>query len=79
MPLRAKQRWSERSPAQRRALVALGVAQVSFQLAALLDLRRRPANQVRGSKRLWFLASFLNWLGPLAYFRWGRRPPLDGA
>jgi len=68
-----KKRWSERSPAQRRTLVALGIAQVSFQLAALLDLSRRPANDVRGSKRLWAAASFLNWLGPLAYFAYGRR------
>jgi len=73
MPQRSKQRWSERSPAQRRALVALGAAQVGFQLAALLDLRRRPAEEVRGSKRLWAAASFVNWLGPLAYFVWGRR------
>lgn len=72
MPLRPKQRWSDLSPARRRAIVVLGVAQVSFQLAALLDLRRRPANQVRGPKRAWVAASFVNWLGPLAYFACGR-------
>lgn len=68
-----KQRWSELSPKQRRAIVTLGVAQVSFQLAALVDLRRRPADQIRGSKRVWVAASFVNWLGPLAYFAYGRR------
>lgn len=73
MPLRPKQRWSDLPPARRRAIVALGIAQVSFQLAALLDLRRRAASQVRGSKRAWVAASFVNWLGPLAYFAWGRR------
>lgn len=70
---RSKRRWSDLSPAQRRGVVALGVAQVSLQLAALLDLRRRPADRVRGPKRLWAAASFVNWLGPLAYFAWGRR------
>jgi hypothetical protein len=74
MPRRSKKkRWSERSPAQRRAIVALGVAQVSFQLAALLDLRRRSADELRGSKRMWVAASFVNWFGPLAYFTYGRR------
>lgn len=75
MPRRSakKQRWSELSPKQRRAIVTLGVAQVSFQLASLLDLRRRPADEIRGSKRLWAAASFINWLGPLAYFAYGRR------
>lgn len=68
-----KKRWSERSPAQRRVIVALGAAQVSFQLAALLDLRRRPAAEIRGSKRVWVAASFVNWLGPLAYLTYGRR------
>lgn len=73
MALKSKRRWSDLPPARRRAIVALGVAQVSFQLAALLDLRRRPAEQIRGSKRLWAAASFVNWLGPLAYFAYGRR------
>lgn len=73
MPLKPKRRWSDLSPARRRGIVALGVAQVSFQLAALIDLRRRPPSEVRGSKRLWAAASFVNWLGPLAYFAYGRR------
>lgn len=68
-----KQRWSELPPGRRRAIVVLGAAQVSFQLAALIDLRRRPADELRGSKRLWAAASFVNWLGPLAYFAYGRR------
>lgn len=73
MPLRPKRRWSDLSPTGRRAIVALGVAQVGFQLAALIDLRRRPASELRGPKRAWVAASFVNWLGPLAYFACGRR------
>jgi hypothetical protein len=68
-----KQRWSDLPPTQRRALVALGVAQVSLQLATLIDLRRRDAAQVRGPKPMWVALSFVNWLGPLAYFLRGRR------
>ncbi len=65
MPAKPKRRWSELSPAKRRGIVALGAAQVSLQLAALIDLR--------GPKRVWATASFVNWLGPLAYFACGRR------
>jgi hypothetical protein len=49
------------------------VVQVSLSVATLLDLRRRPSSQIRGSKRLWTAAAFVNFLGPLAYFSLGRR------
>jgi hypothetical protein len=48
----------------------------ALKIAALVDLRRRPASQVRGSKWAWALAVFfVNSLGtvPLAYFVKGRR------
>ncbi len=40
---------------------------------AWLDLRKRPAEQVRGSKRIWKRAVFVNFVGPLAYLFVGRR------
>jgi hypothetical protein len=36
--------------------------------------RRRPSEQVRGSKKLWAVAALVNFVGPLAYFAFGRRP-----
>lgn len=66
-------RWQDLSPRQRRGIVVTGVVQIALLLAALRDLRRRPAEQIRGSKRLWSAAVFVNWLGPLAYFLYGRR------
>jgi hypothetical protein len=42
-------------------------------LAALLDIRRRPAGQIRGPKGAWVAASFVNTIGPLAYFVFGRK------
>ena len=53
--------------------LALVAAQLGLLAAALNDLRRRPPEQVRGDKRLWVLASFVNLLGPLAYLSFGRR------
>jgi hypothetical protein len=70
---RRKRRWRDLSPAQRTAIVAAGTVQLSLQAAALIDLRRRAREQVNGDRRAWALASFVNFLGPLAYFAFGRR------
>lgn len=37
------------------------------------DLRRRPDEAVRGSKRVWRLAASLNTTGTVAYWLFGRR------
>jgi Phospholipase_D-nuclease N-terminal len=69
----AKKRWSELSTRQHAAVVGGGVVQVALQVAGLRDLRRRPADHVKGSKAMWAALSFVNTLGPLAYFAFGRR------
>jgi hypothetical protein len=68
-----RKRWSELSRPQQRAIIAAGVVQTLLAAAALLDLRRRPSEQVRGSKKLWAVAALVNFFGPLAYFAFGRR------
>jgi hypothetical protein len=68
-----RRRWNDLNPGQQRAIVAAGVVQLLLA-AALLDLARRPSEQVRGPKRLWAAAAFVNVVGPLAYFAFGRRP-----
>jgi hypothetical protein len=68
-----RRRWHDLNPGQQRAIVAAGVVQLLLA-AALLDLARRPSEQVRGPKRLWAAAAFVNVVGPLAYFAFGRRP-----
>lgn len=70
---RSTQRWSDLSSPQRRAVVGAGVVQVGLLVAALTDLWRRPASQVRGRKAAWVALSFVNFVGPLAYFAFGRR------
>jgi hypothetical protein len=69
-----QKRWSELSQGQQRAILAAAGVQVLLAAAALLDLRRRPGEQIRGSKKLWTAAAFVNFVGPLAYFAFGRRP-----
>lgn len=66
-------RWSELSRRQRAAVVAAAATQLGLQGATLVDLARRDANRVNGPKALWAALSFVNFLGPLAYFAWGRR------
>ncbi len=66
-------RWNEFSPPQRATVVGLGLTQLALLAAALRDLRRRPADQIRGRKPLWVAGSFVNVVGPLAYFAFGRR------
>ena len=69
----ANRRWSELSSGQRRAIVLSGVVQMTLLIAALVDIRRRPQEEIKGSKRLWTAAAFVNFVGPLSYFVFGRR------
>ncbi|HEX8487049.1 MAG TPA: PLDc N-terminal domain-containing protein [Propionibacteriaceae bacterium] len=64
------------SRTQQTALIGLGVVEVALLAAAQLDIRRRPAEQIKGTKRTWRLVSLVNLLGPLAYFVFGRRRDL---
>lgn len=78
-PARGHRRWSDLSPAQQRAIIAAGVVQVALAAAAWTDLARRPAAGVRGPKAAWAAAIAVNFVGPVAYFAWGRRPALQDA
>jgi hypothetical protein len=71
-----KRAWSELSPRARRAIVVAGAFEGALKIAALIDLVRRPADQVRGSKLRWAAAiTLINSVGvvPLIYFLRGRR------
>lgn len=65
--------WSDLSPSQRTAIIASGSVQVALLVAALADIHRRPAGEVRGGKLVWSAASFVNFVGPVSYFLFGRR------
>jgi hypothetical protein len=74
----AERRWSDLSERTRRLLTIAAVAEGILKLAALIDLKRRPASQVRGPKWLW--ATVLAVVGsagvvPVSYFVFGRRRP----
>lgn len=68
-------RWGTLSSRTRKMIIAAAVAEGCLKTAALVDMKRRPASQVRGSKLLWIAAVLVNsaGLGSLAYFFFGRR------
>jgi hypothetical protein len=68
-----KVQWSDLTTTQRRGIVLVGIVQVALLAAALFDIRRRPADQINGSKLLWTGLAFVNFVGPLAYFLFGRK------
>lgn len=69
----AKKKFTELPPVLRAVLVAVGAVQVGLLIAAQVDITRRPAEQIRGRKATWRLVGLLNTVGPLAYFKWGRK------
>jgi len=50
-----------------------GLIHFILMVAALVDLRRRPADQINGSKRLWMFLVFIYLVGPISYFVIGRK------
>jgi hypothetical protein len=71
----ARRRWSELSSREQTVVLTLASVQLSLAATAWADLATRPAASVNGSKARWALIIAINFFGPLAYFRWGRRPP----
>ncbi len=69
----ARKSWSELTPRQRGMIVAGAAVQITLQCLALRDLRHRSAEEVRGPRWAWGAATFINMVGPLGYFVFGRR------
>lgn len=71
-----KRRWSDLSQGQRRVLVGVAVVEGVLKIAALIDMKNRPASEIRGPKWLW--ATSVAVIGsagvlPVSYFLVGRR------
>jgi hypothetical protein len=72
----ARKAWGELSPQVRRVIITAGAVEGALKVAALIDLVRRPAGAVRGSKLRWATAiTLINSVGvvPMIYFVRGRR------
>ena len=69
----SKKKWRDLTPPQRGGIVVGGLVELVMTSAALRDLVRRPATDVRGPKPLWLLTFLVQPVGPIAYFLVGRR------
>ena len=75
----ATRRWSELSERTRRLLLLGAVVEGVLKVAALVDLKGRPAAEVRGRKWVWAtVIALANSAGlvPVGYFLFGRRKGL---
>ena len=68
-----KKHWSDLGPLQQVAVITLSLVQIGLLIAALWDIHRRADEEINGSKALWISAAFINFIGPIAYFSFGRK------
>ena len=65
--------WGDMSPMQKKLVVVTGIAEVAVTAWCAKDLKKRPAELVRGPKLLWGPALSVQPVGPIAYLVWGRK------
>jgi hypothetical protein len=73
-----KRTWGDLDGSTRKLIIAVAVAEGILKVAALIDIKRRPASQIRGPKWLWApVVAVVNSAGvvPISYFVFGRRQP----
>lgn len=71
--MRKQKEWNELTTSGKISIVISGLIQVALLLAALRDLRQRPKEQINGSKWMWSVIVLINFIGPIAYFAFGRK------
>jgi hypothetical protein len=68
-----RKRWADFSPTQKICIIIGATIQFGLLVAGLWDLAHRTADEVRGDRRFWAGFMFVNWIGPMAYFCYGRK------
>lgn len=71
--MKQQKQWRELTTATKVRIGVLAVVQMTLLAAALWDIRHRPAEGIKGSKKMWIAIAFVNFVGPLAYFFFGRK------
>jgi hypothetical protein len=73
-----RKRWADLSAMQRTGVIIGALIQFGLLAGGLWDLAHRSPDEVRGDRRFWAGFMFVNWIGPIAYFAYGRKKPLWG-
>ena len=71
-----RKKWSDLSQRNQALIITAAVAEGGLKVAALIDIKRRPASQIRGRKGVWAaVVAIVNSAGvvPISYFVFGRR------
>lgn len=63
-----QKKWSELPAPAKGGAIFTSMLQIGLLLAALIDIRKRPSEQINGSKKLWVPILFINFIGPIGYF-----------
>ncbi|ASR39453.1 hypothetical protein BAY61_19295 [Prauserella marina] len=66
-------RWQQLSGPKKALLVVATAVQFGLAGLAWTDLARRKPAEVKGPKRIWGLVIGINFVGPIAYLRFGRK------
>ena len=68
-------KWRDLTTTEQAPLVLRGIVQFALLAAALVDIHRRSAEEINGSKWVWSAVALVNFMGigPLVYFLFGRK------
>ena len=66
-------KWEDLSDMQKAATFLLGIAQFALLVAALVDIQKRAPQEINGNKNAWRMLAFVNFIGPITYFLFGRK------
>jgi hypothetical protein len=67
-----RRHWKDLSSRERAGILTLASAELALTATAAADLATRPARLIRGPKALWWVAIFVQRIGPPTYLIWGR-------
>ena len=75
MIMGSNKRWSDLTARQKAPLVVQEIVQMTLLVAALTDIHRRPTEEIKGSKWVWSVVAFANFMtiDPIAYCAFGRK------
>ena len=51
--------WSDLGDRNRKLIITAAIAEATLKTAVLIDIRHRPASQIRGSKWMWIVTAVL--------------------
>ncbi len=72
--MKKKKKWADLSLVQKALAIFSGIVQTGLLLSAQWDIQKRPQDEIRGNKWVWRAVVFINFIGPIAYFIFGRVP-----